>query len=93
MFSKFLKASPPVSVISDSVENVVMLQSTMAGERARFDRCLTPMGTVPISVIYGFRYSGDTRSVVSIRAVNESSRSFTVTGEAPNWTRAISLLN
>ena len=82
MFSKFLKASPPVSVISDSVEDVLMLQSTMAGERARFDRCLTPMGTVPISVIYGFRYSGDTRSVVSIRAVNESSRSFTVTGEA-----------
>ena len=82
-----------MSVISDSsVENVLMLQSTMAGERARFDRCLTPMGTVPISVIYGFRYSGDTRSVVSIRAVNESSRSFTVTGEAPNWTGAISLL-
>ena len=67
MFSKFLKASPPVSVISDSsVENVLMLQSTMAGERARFDRCLTPMGTVPISVIYGFRYSGDTRSVVEL---------------------------
>ena len=63
MFSKFLNASPPVSVVSDSVENVVMLQSTMAGERARFDRCLTPMGTVPISVIYGFRYTGDTRYV------------------------------
>ena len=63
MFSNFLNASPPVSVVSDSVENVVMLQSTMAGERARFDRCLTPMGTVPISVIYGFRYTGDTRYV------------------------------
>ena len=63
MFSNFLNASPPVSVISGSVENVVMLQSTMAGERARFDRCLTPMGTVPISVIYGFRYTGDTRYV------------------------------
>ena len=25
-------------------------------ERSRFDRCLTPMGTVPISVIYGFNY-------------------------------------
>ena len=25
-------------------------------ERSRFDRCLTPMGTVPISVIYGFSY-------------------------------------
>eukprot|EP00092_Neocalanus_flemingeri_P057623 GFUD01068532.1.p1 GENE.GFUD01068532.1~~GFUD01068532.1.p1 ORF type:complete len:167 (+),score=22.89 GFUD01068532.1:34-534(+) len=24
--------------------------------RNRFDRCLTPMGTVPISVIYGFNY-------------------------------------
>ena len=66
MFSKFLKASAPVSVSSDSVEDVVMLQSTMAGERARFDRCLTPMGTVPISVIYGFRYSGDTRSVLEL---------------------------
>ena len=66
MFSNFLNASPPVSVISDSVENVVMLQSTMAGERARFDRCLTPMGTVPISVIYGFRYTGDTRYVAEL---------------------------
>ena len=25
-------------------------------DRSRFDRCLTPMGTVPISVIYGFSY-------------------------------------
>ena len=25
----------------------------------RFDRCLTPMGTVPISVIYGFNYPVD----------------------------------
>ena len=24
--------------------------------RDRFERCLTPMGTVPISVIYGYSY-------------------------------------
>ena len=30
--------------------------------RGRFDRCLTPMGTVPISVIYGFQYPGGKRS-------------------------------
>ena len=26
----------------------------MNEDRKRFDRCLTPMGTVPISVIYGY---------------------------------------
>ena len=30
--------------------------------RGRFDRCLTPMGTVPISVIYGFHYPSGKRS-------------------------------
>ena len=31
-------------------------------DKRRFDRCLTPMGTVPISVIYGFKYPVDKKS-------------------------------
>ena len=31
-----------------------MFQNMVVNQR--FDRCLTPMGTVPISVIYGFNY-------------------------------------
>ena len=34
----------------------------MSADKQRFDRCLTPMGTVPISVIYGFHYPVNKRS-------------------------------
>ena len=65
----------------------IMLESG----RARFDRCLTPMGTVPISVIYGFKYVEDKqRSPAGPSQTSLTAPSRGTTRPAPVWPSGLS---
>ena len=62
-------------------------------ERSRFDRCLTPMGTVPISVIYGFNYPvGKTRTPPPPTTSQTISPSRGATRPVPVWPSSLSPL-
>lgn len=63
------------------------------GRGSRFDRCLTPMGTVPISVIYGFNYpvgEGKRSKSPPSLAMATPKRGTAMTSTAPAWPSSLS---
>ena len=57
-------------------------------DKRRFDRCLTPMGTVPISVIYGFKYPMDKKSKTPpdlLKSAPQRGAAAAVTSSSPSW--------